>query len=242
MKTNKLQWQCLSAILMIASLCVLAGCMSPLPPQNPSGAGTSNTSIDWVNFVRFNGITYLATPAGRNLTQGELGPVFDTVKFRLQGQVSDPQYKPKDGDAAFLNPGTPLYSVKGYVPSFRLATHQNNSVTLYEASANPKAKRGADLLDIHGKVRSISITSATNGTTQLASITNPTVVTTLTDMIQNAPIEQNQAGQGSTRYFLVFHLIDGTTVTRVFWPDSNMLADILLPKAFSDTIKQALPK
>jgi hypothetical protein len=36
------------------------------------------------------------------LTESDLGPVFATVAFKLEGNVQDPGYQMKNGDAAFI--------------------------------------------------------------------------------------------------------------------------------------------
>ena len=56
------------------------------------------------------------------------------------------QPQAKDGDAAFLDIGTRVYTVKGYLPTFRLAAYLDGVLQLYEADTNPCARTGADLL------------------------------------------------------------------------------------------------
>ena len=53
------------------------------------------------------------------------------VKFKVSGNVCDPNYRVKDGDAAFLDPGTPIYQVIGYPPSEQLAARLNGRVVLF---------------------------------------------------------------------------------------------------------------
>jgi hypothetical protein len=132
--------------------------------------------------------------------------------------------------------------VKGYSPTFRLAAQQNNTVTLYEADTNPHARKGADLLDIGGKVQDIGIVSDQDGVTELGAIKDPKRVTALVTMVLEATVDQNRQG-GNRRYFIAFHLVDGTVVTRAYWLDTGELArGILLPKAFGLAIEAALPK
>ena len=57
------------------------------------------------------------------------------VKFKVSGNVCDPNYKLKDGDAAFLEAGTPIYQVNGHTPSAELAASFNGSLVLYKAMA-----------------------------------------------------------------------------------------------------------
>jgi hypothetical protein len=45
--------------------------------------------------------------------------------------VCDPNYRLKDGDAAFLEPGTAIYQVKGRPPAEALAARFNGHVLLY---------------------------------------------------------------------------------------------------------------
>lgn len=231
-------------LVVLLPLLGLVSCTSPSPrSSSPSTQSTPNIIIDWANFIRFGGITYIAAPAraGRSLTASDLGPVFATVTFRLQGNVHNPGYHSKDGDAAFLDAGSKVYTVKGYKPTFRLATQVNKDITLYEADTNPHASKGGDLLDIGGKVRSIGIVSAQDGETELGAIKDPKRVAALVTLILQAPVDQSRQG-GDMRYFITFHLVDGTVTTRAYWPDTGeLLRGILLPKEFGLAIEAALP-
>lgn len=207
-----------------------------------SAQGGQTTSIDWVDFIRFHGITYIRS-SDQTLKNASLGAQVDTIQFKLEGNVQDPNYQMKDGDAAFLDSGTAVYAVKGYKSTFRLAVHGKNGPILYEVDTNPAAKKGADLLDIDGKVQSISVNSEQDGTTELGTIKDVQQVETLVRMILAAPVDQTQGPQGSKRYFLAFHLLDGTTVLRAYWLDSNELSrGIHLPKDFSVTIGRVVNK
>ena len=53
--------------------------------------------------------------------------------------------------AAYLDPGTAVYAVRGYRPSFRLAARREGKPVLFEAAENPRVgtrpgERRADLL------------------------------------------------------------------------------------------------
>jgi len=227
--------------VILLTLLGLTGCNSAAPP------GTSSVQIDWVNFIKFKGITYMATVnQGRSLTASDFGPEFAKVTFKVSGNVNSPAYQSKDGDAAFLDAGTPVYMVKGYKPTFRLAAYdknQNNSIVLFEADTNPRAKKGVDLLDIGGKVLFIGVNSEQDGTTELAAIMDQKRVAALVTLVLNASVDQNSQQQDNTQYFIAFHLNDSTTVTRQFGLHSGELSrGILLPKAFGDAIEQALKK
>ncbi len=106
-----------------------------------------------------------------------------------------------------------------------------------------KAKIGADLLDIGGKVNYIGVNSNQDGTTELAAIKNPKQVAQLVAMVLSAPVDQTRVSQGGPQYFLAFHLKDGTVVIRAYWLNSGELArGILLPKAFGSVVAHALSR
>ena len=81
-----------------------------------------------------------------------------------------------------------------------------------------QAQTGADLLDIGGKVRYISVNSTEDGVTELASITDPEQVAVLVELVLGAPVDQSRQDYGVTQYFIAFHLRDGTIVSRSYSP------------------------
>ncbi len=99
-----------------------------LPGSHPS----CNVMIDWVNFVQVGSTQYVAGPQTSTvLKETELGPVYAKVKFKVSGNVCDSNYRIKDGDAAFLDPGTPIYQVNGHPAGEELAARFNGSIVLY---------------------------------------------------------------------------------------------------------------
>jgi hypothetical protein len=57
------------------------------------------------------------------------------VKFKVSGNVCDPNYRLKDGDAAFLDPGTPIYRVTGQPPGAELAARFDGQIVVYKVPA-----------------------------------------------------------------------------------------------------------
>jgi hypothetical protein len=85
-------------------------------------SGCSNSSkspfvgqakIDWVDFIKMNGHSYEGIYTGTLSEPSLVGREIGTVKFRVSENVTNPNYKTKDGDAAFLEKGTKIYEVKG---------------------------------------------------------------------------------------------------------------------------------
>ena len=230
----------LMAIATIAAVPILAatGC--------GSGSSESFTAILWVDFVQFGGITYVRLHPDREppMEEGDLGPEFARVAFKYEGNVFDPSYQTnngKDGDAGYLDPGTPVFAVKGYKPEFLLAARSVGELVLYVSDTNPSARTGADLLDIGGKVRYVGVNSPVDGS-ELAAIRDPSQVETLVAMVLVAPVDQTRRDQDGPRYFIAFHLDDGTTLVRAHRLESGELSrGIMLPREFRNAIEEALP-
>jgi hypothetical protein len=113
------------------SLAVLmAACQLP-------GAGIGCTAqIDWVDFVQVGAVQYVAGPGSpATVQQAQLGKVVSRVKFRVSRKVCDPNYRPKDGDAAFLDPGTAIYEVAGYPSTEVVAASHDGNFVRYEVKA-----------------------------------------------------------------------------------------------------------
>jgi hypothetical protein len=194
------------------------------------------SNIDWVDFIKFNDIEYFRKYDSVFIPEQDLY-YFDKIQFKVADNVGN-FYRFRNGDAAYLEKGTIIYSIKDYSPAFRLITGQGE---LYEAGTNPHAKKGADLLDIGGKVEYIGINSSVDGETELASIKDNNQVSDLVEMVLNAPVNQNSKEHGSLQYFIVFYLKDGTTVSRSYWLDTGELSrGILLPDEFGQAVKAVL--
>lgn len=148
----------------------------------------------------------------------------------------------KDGDAAFFDAGTRVYTVKGYRTTFRLAIPLDGKVTLFEADTNPQARMGADLLDIQGKVKAIFVRSADDGTTELGSIKDAAQIKQLVEMIEGAPVKQDMSN-GTLTCFIEFQLADGSSTTRAFWSETGELSrGIMTPATFDNVIKPIINK
>ncbi|MBS4201633.1 hypothetical protein KHA93_18630 [Bacillus sp. FJAT-49732] len=106
--------------IVMACLFLLTGC-------NPFTQ--TNVTIDWVDFLQFSGEKY-------NRSQLEIadpdliGEKIGEVKKTLDDNVKDPDYKSKDGDAAYLPAGTALYEVKNE-PNF-IAVRDKDSINGYK--------------------------------------------------------------------------------------------------------------
>jgi hypothetical protein len=115
-------------IVVLGALLLTAAC------QLPGSSPACNTAIDWVNFIQVGTTQYVAGPQTPTvLPESDLGPVYAHVKYKVSGNVCDPNYKLKDGDAAFLDVGTPIYQVNGKPPGEQLAARFNGQLVVYRA-------------------------------------------------------------------------------------------------------------
>ena len=118
----------LRALIAVGAAALVAAC------QLPGSTPTCNAQIDWVNFIQVGSTQYVAGPqAPTVLQESDLGPVYTHVKFKVDGNVCDPNYRLKDGDAAFLDAGTPIYQVNGHSASEQLAARFEGSIIVYRA-------------------------------------------------------------------------------------------------------------
>ena len=114
--------------VVLGALLLMAACQLPGP------SSSCNAQIDWVNFIQVGSTQYVAGPQSPTALQNsDLGPVYTHTKFKVSGNVCDPNYRLKDGDAAFLDAGTPIYQVTGHPPSDQLAAMFNGSLVVYRA-------------------------------------------------------------------------------------------------------------
>ena len=114
---------------------VLAGLLLMTACQLPGPSSSCNAQIDWVNFVQVGSTQYVpGLQSSTALQESDLGPIYAYVKFKVSGNVCDPNYRLKDGDAAFLDVGTPIYQVNGKQPSEQLAARFNGSIVVYRAN------------------------------------------------------------------------------------------------------------
>jgi hypothetical protein len=72
-------------------------------------------------------------------------------------------------------------------------------------------------------------------------VKDPTQVAALVAMVLAAHVDLSIQEHDSSTYFIVFHLDDGTAVTRAYWLSSGQLSrGILLPAQFGTAIQAAL--
>ena len=99
-------------------------------------------AIDYVDFVRYDGRDYLSgldDASHHPVSVSQLGRELFRVRCSLAALNDRTGKQPverRDGDAAFVPAGTPVYTVRGWSPRCRLAARHNGRLYLYLAYRN----------------------------------------------------------------------------------------------------------
>jgi hypothetical protein len=106
-------------------------------PSTLAGKGGGYAAVDYVDFVQANGHNYIAGlhPVAP-IRASDLGSRVLTVRCsfsQLNDRTKRMTPKPRDGDAAFLTPGTPVYSVNGWPATCRLAAREGGQLRVFLA-------------------------------------------------------------------------------------------------------------
>ena len=116
----------------------LAGC-APLPKPEPG----SGVAVDYADFVQAHGVLYVASVDGTVIVgAGDAGPQQFTVRCALGNLNTATHQQPppaRDGDAAFLASGTPVYAEKGWPTSCRLLAQDQGRWSVYVAKGESGA-------------------------------------------------------------------------------------------------------
>jgi len=90
------------------------------------------SEIEWADVIKFNDITYYSDLRSDNVSESDL-TLYAWTKQKLSGRVHSPRYRLQNGDAAFLEPNTMVYSIASYDPASRLAAKREGKWYVYEA-------------------------------------------------------------------------------------------------------------
>ncbi|MFB3167142.1 hypothetical protein P5G62_008465 [Neobacillus sp. 179-C4.2 HS] len=92
--------------LFILLLIVLTGCRT-----TPFGG---HAVIDWVDFIKWEDIEYNGIYSGVLADEKFIGEKLGTVKYKVADNVTNPNYKIRNGDAAFHEKGTEIFTIHGH--------------------------------------------------------------------------------------------------------------------------------
>lgn len=235
-------------------------CLLPLLAAPVAAAQSDARSEEAVDFIRFDGATYLASAylsqddldwSERQGEENPLGPAVGAVSSRQVNPADAFAYPNEpchwsvpDSVAPVLAPGDPIHAVPGFMTDFRLAARHDEGVRIYQVWCRDDARVGADLFDIYGRVSRISVTGDLSERSGFAVIEDPALLATLTDMVLSGKVipEENSTGAPVTHQLIV-QLNDGSTFRISTAPGEVLwgLSVIEVPPEFHDILDAAWP-
>lgn len=244
-----------SSLLLIAICCLLPFLGPPLALAQNDARGD-----DAVDFIRFDGATYLASSylaqddldwSAHQPDETALGPVIGAVSPRQINPAdafafpNEPcHWTVPDAVAPSLDPGDSIHAVPGFMTDFRLAAHHNDGVRTYQVWCREDARVGADLFDIYGRVVRISVTGDLSENSGFAVIDDPALLATLTDMLLAGKVVPEEDASGApVNYQLIVQLNDASTFRVSTAPGEILwgLSVIEVPPEFDAILAAAWP-
>ncbi|WP_026575620.1 hypothetical protein [Bacillus sp. UNC438CL73TsuS30] len=185
--------------------------------------GCPDSIIEWVDVLMMNNIKYqhyFPEPGIEKVSVSlEKGKEIGKVTYKMADSACS-DYQMKNGDAAYLEKGTPIYKLKGYPSSFIVVADNN----IYVADQNGKAKTAGELYPLRGLVKNIHIESTEDGKRLY------TFSAQSTDKFINAWYQLNLEGYHALqkkrsfegeRVFLEIELNNGATFRLLYWANTN---------------------
>ncbi|MFT4413818.1 hypothetical protein ACLM5H_08170 [Fredinandcohnia humi] len=203
-------------------LIVLLFVTTLLPSCNTmtSGGCPPHTIIEWVDMVKINDITYqhdfVEEPPNTTI---EKGKTLGEVTYKMADNACT-NHKMKNGDAAFLDIGTPIYEIKGSPTSLMVSANNN----IYIVDKNEQAILVGDLYPVQNLVKNIHFQSEEDGS-RIHTFTEKSADEFLKELLplklhNPEKLYKNNLFDGE-RVFIEIELKNGVSFRLVYWKDSN---------------------
>ncbi|WP_141434517.1 hypothetical protein [Bacillus sp. 03113] len=146
----------------------------------------SQTTIDWVDFIKWNGKEYNGIYSGVLADEQFIGKKIGTVKFKVADHVNNPNYKTKDGDAAFHEKGTEIFAIKGHSNLIAVkSTHAINGYEVYYSRDDSEYQWHFKDMPIE-KVKRIEIYENMSDVKMISELNNPDEVTPFLHILRSS--------------------------------------------------------
>lgn len=197
---------------------LLSSCSNSFLGSCPDG------EIEWMDVLRISGIKYQHQFPDSADESGpisiEKGRKLGEVAYRMADNACS-DHQMENGDATFLEEGTPIYEVKGY-PSDLLVMANDKT---YVVDTNIEAKTAADLVPMRKFVKNIYIESTEDGE-RIHTFSQPSKTKFLDawDQLKLEDIETlyKDDKMDGKRLFLEIELKNGVAFRLIYVTDSNM--------------------
>ena len=211
-----------NVIMISISSILLSSCVNV-----SSITGCPDGEIEWVDMVMLNDIKYqhhFSEPADENNPLSiEKGRELGKVTFKMADRACS-NHEMKNGDAAYLEEGTPIYEVKGYPSS--LIVVANDKAFLVDT--NKKAKTADNLYPLIGLVKNIYIESTEDGS-RIKPFTQASTTKFLDAWsqlkLENPELLYNKGEMEGDRIFIEIELNNGVSFRLVYWVDSDIFSN-----------------
>lgn len=174
--------------------------------QRPGGSN-EETVIDWVDFVNVNDEKYTALYTGVIADADFVGEEIGEVEFKVDENITDPNYKTKDGDAAFWEEGTKIFEVKE-MPNY-IAIRADDEINDYRIYQSEAVDEQWDFTAIDKKaVKNIHLYEGYNDPQLLHTISDRGKITSFVDILDSGEVKPEftpDISEGDpTLYHIVF--------------------------------------
>ncbi|MEX2655482.1 MAG: hypothetical protein WD532_10710 [Acidimicrobiia bacterium] len=182
----------------------------------------SFSSVSWADVLHIEGRTYervdIVAPHESRIDQSQLAGQLGTIKCTTADDVQDPGYDLRDGEATFLEPGTPVHALAGTNVSFRVAVVDDGEPVVYE-NRPFTGTVGADLLPFPAEdVVAVTFLSEFDGRTVLGQLTESDTVREFVEDLQAAPVGDRPDLGEEPRVFVALEFADQPPTTLVTYP------------------------
>ncbi|MGM0903682.1 MAG: hypothetical protein ACQEXB_21600 [Bacillota bacterium] len=170
-----------------------------------------NVVIDWVDFIKWNGIEYNGIHTAVIAGESDIGEKIGEIEFMVADNVTNSNYKIKNGDAAFHEKGTELYRVKGMYDMIAVkSTSAINGFQVYYPTEKTKYSWHSQDMPLE-KVNRIEIYEAytSEGTKRISEVSNLEEVKSFLTLLESSEVDstfQPNTEKGDPTYYeMVFY-------------------------------------
>lgn len=180
------------------------------------------SSVEWIDALHIEDRNYervdIVAPHVARVERGQLGDRLATITCTTGERVQDPGYRLRNGEATFLEPGTPVHALVGVPVGFRVAAIEDGQPVVYEHRAF-EGSTGADLLPFPADdVIGVTFLSEVDGRTVLGKLSDPGEVRRFVEALQAAPVGDRPNLGEEPRVFVALEFAEFPATTVVTYP------------------------
>jgi hypothetical protein len=206
-------------ILILSMTVLLVSCKS-----GSFTSGCPDGEIEWVDMVMIQDIKYqhhFPNPADANSSISiERGKELGKVSYKMADRACS-NHKMKNGDAAYIEKGTPIYEIKGYPTSLMVVVNDK----VYVADTNLKAKTAGVLYPMDKLVKNIYFESTEDGSrihTFSEASKNKFIKAWYQLKLEDVDSLIKEGKLEGNRVFLEIEFQNGVTFRQLYWYDTNI--------------------